>query len=579
LSWLLLKIQANDDNAELISDTLMELGALSASIEDSNADTESEQAIFGEPGDPPPGIWHQNTVTAMLESDADVAQLINQLTERTGIEHLDYSTEVIEEQDWVRETQSQFNPIKITDQLWIVPTWHDAPNSDAINIILDPGLAFGTGSHPTTHLCLEWLAQQTSLNNVLDYGCGSGILAIAAKKLGAESVTGVDIDPQAITSSRYNAENNQVDVEFYDSADFLHDSYDIVVANILSSALMVLAPIIAKSTKSGGKIALSGILEEQQDALIEQYSEWFEMNSPTVKDGWVLLTGTKKSTSFITSCPECDTQFIVKDEQLKAYNGQVRCGDCSHVFNALEHIVQEHKPASPTEDKISSILDSVSLGGDTITEVSVTDDVISNDAAPASDFLESTAVETSGKTIQNTPDLASDLNINRKFRIKRNKKPFSWLLFSVCSLFLIVLIGQLTYALRTEISAYYPKTKPWLKLACAKIGCQIELPKKITLITIDDSDMHENTSYQDALQFSSTLVNHASYVQAYPLVELTLTDIDDKPVLRRTFTAQEYLPEDANPEAGIAANEEVRIKINLSSSDIPVAGYRVTVKY
>lgn len=182
MSWLLLKIQASDENAELISDTLMELGVLSVSIEDTNADTEEEQAIFGEPGDPPPGIWHENTVTAMLESDADIDALINQLKEKTNIADFNFTSETIEEQDWVRETQSQFNPIRITDQLWIVPTWHEAPNSDAINIILDPGLAFGTGSHPTTHLCLEWLAQQTNLNQVLDYGCGSGILAIAAKK-------------------------------------------------------------------------------------------------------------------------------------------------------------------------------------------------------------------------------------------------------------------------------------------------------------------------------------------------------------------------------------------------------------
>jgi ribosomal protein L11 methyltransferase len=580
LSWLLLKIQANDDNAELISDSLMELGALSASIEDTNADTESEQAIFGEPGDPPPGIWHQNTVTAMFESDADVEQLISQLSERTEIESFDYSTETIEEQDWVRETQAQFNPIKITEQLWIVPTWHDAPNRDAINIILDPGLAFGTGSHPTTHLCLEWLTQQSPLNNVLDYGCGSGILAIAAKKLGADNVTGVDIDPQAITASRYNAENNQAEVEFYDSADFLHDEYDVVVANILSSALMVLAPVIAKSTKAGGKIALSGILEEQQDTLVDQYSEWFEMDAPIVKDGWVLLTGTKKSTSFITSCPECDTQFIVKDEQLRAYSGQVRCGDCNHVFNALENIVQEHKPIATTENKIFSVLESVSLGGDTITEEYAASTTEDDDTADSEIIIEPPAAETATETLQlNAPDLINDLNVNSKFEIKRAKKPFSWLLFSLCSILLILLVGQLTYSLRTEISAYYPKTTPWLKLACAKIGCKVELPKKITLITIDDSDMHENTSYHDVLQFSSTLVNHANFVQAYPLVELTLTDIDDKPVLRRTFAASDYLPKDIKTELGIAANEEVRIKINLSSSDIPVAGYRVTVKY
>jgi len=189
VAWLLLKIQATDQNADTISDALMELGALSASIEDANAETMAEQAIFGEPGDPPPGIWNQNIVTAMLEASADVEAMLQALTEATAIAQFSYVTETIEEQDWVRATQAQFDPIHITDKLWIVPTWHTSPNADAINIILDPGLAFGTGSHPTTHLCLEWLTQQDDLNqsSVLDYGCGSGILAIAAKKLGSKN--------------------------------------------------------------------------------------------------------------------------------------------------------------------------------------------------------------------------------------------------------------------------------------------------------------------------------------------------------------------------------------------------------
>lgn len=294
MSWLLLKIQADDTNADVISDALMDLGALSASIEDANAETQAEQAIFGEPGDPPPGIWHHNIVTAMLEANADVMVLLQALKDQTHIINFSYSTEIIAEQDWVRATQAQFEPIKITNDLWIVPTWHEAPNQQAINIVLDPGLAFGTGSHPTTHLCLEWLTQQTDLQQVLDYGCGSGILAIVAKKLGATQVTGVDIDPQAVLASRYNAQNNHVEVEFYDSSDYLHESYDIVVANILSSALTVLAPVIAKSCKAGGKIALSGILDSQQDTLMALYSEWFTMAPPVMKDGWVLLTGTKQ---------------------------------------------------------------------------------------------------------------------------------------------------------------------------------------------------------------------------------------------------------------------------------------------
>ncbi len=300
MPWLLLKIDATEQNADLISDALMSIGALSASIEDANAETDAEEAIFGEPSSadiqyPPPGIWQQNIVTAMFDDNIDVDQVIRSLCKETGIASFQFKTEMIAEQDWVRATQAQFDPIKITDKLWIVPTWHVAPNSDAINIVLDPGLAFGTGSHPTTSLCLEWLTKQNLQNHtVLDYGCGSGILAIAAKKLGAAQVVGVDIDAQAIIASHYNAEQNQVSIEFFDANQFSHQTFDVVVANILSSALMVLAPALAKYCKTSGKIALSGILEAQSEALITRYSEWFNMDSTKQKDAWILLTGTKR---------------------------------------------------------------------------------------------------------------------------------------------------------------------------------------------------------------------------------------------------------------------------------------------
>ncbi|HEY0842207.1 50S ribosomal protein L11 methyltransferase [Methylotenera sp.] len=295
MAWVSLKIEAQDNNADLISDTLMELGALSAIIEDANAETIDEQPIFGEPGDPPPGIWQQNLVSALFDEGVDIPAVIDALTHQAKLSNLNYTTETIEEQDWVRATQSQFDPIKITDTLWIVPTWHESPNPDAINIVLDPGLAFGTGSHPTTHLCLAWLTKTVKVgSSVLDYGCGSGILAIAAKKLGADEVVGTDIDTQAIQSSLYNAEQNQVEAKFYDANQYQSKEFDIVVANILSSALSVLAPALAKSCKAGGKIALSGILREQEAAVSAIYAEWFDMGAPQHMDAWVLLTGTKK---------------------------------------------------------------------------------------------------------------------------------------------------------------------------------------------------------------------------------------------------------------------------------------------
>ncbi len=298
MAWVSLKIEAQDNTADLISDTLMELGALSAIIEDANAETVDEQPIFGEPGDPPPGIWQQNLVSALFDEGMDIEAVMAELQEQTKLPSLSYTTETVEEQDWVRATQSQFDPIRITDKLWIVPTWHDSPDPDAINIILDPGLAFGTGSHPTTHLCLDWLTRTVQLGkSVLDYGCGSGILAIAAKKNGAGHVVGVDIDPQAIQSSLYNAEQNSVSADFYPASEYQSEEFDIVVANILSSALSVLAPALAKSCKARGRIALSGILREQESAVSAIYAEWFDMEAPQHMDAWVLLTGTRKCVS------------------------------------------------------------------------------------------------------------------------------------------------------------------------------------------------------------------------------------------------------------------------------------------
>ena len=297
-AWINLKIRASADYAHIMSDALIELGALSCAIEDSYLNSENEEALFGEPNIPSNTIWQHNTVESLFDAAVSIDTIINELKTITGLPHIDYTLDTVEEQNWVALTQSQFEPINIFDRLWIVPSWHTSPNPDAINIILDPGLAFGTGSHPTTHLCLEWLIKEVNINDhVLDYGCGSGILSIAAKKCGAKQVIGVDIDPQAIIASIHNAKENHVDVQFYNSELPLTFEADIVVANILSSALSVLAPLIAKACKPHGKIALSGILKEQIVMLTEIYSTWFDLNKPIEREGWILLPGTKKSIS------------------------------------------------------------------------------------------------------------------------------------------------------------------------------------------------------------------------------------------------------------------------------------------
>ncbi|GBG13948.1 ribosomal protein L11 methyltransferase [Novimethylophilus kurashikiensis] len=295
MAWQSLKIEADADNAETLSDALMELGALSVGIEDADAETPDELPIFGEPGIGEPGVWRRNVVSALFDDGLNLDEIALEAASAAGIAQPRFTIEAVPEQDWVRATQSQFDPIHIAGKMWIVPSWHDSPEPDAINIILDPGLAFGTGSHPTTHLCLAWLTDHLKAGeSVLDYGCGSGILAIAAKKLGAGATAGVDIDPQAILSSRQNAEQNGVEADFYLPDELPATEADVIVANILSIPLKVLAPALAQACRPGGRIALSGILAEQAEDVSAVYAAWFDMAPPVFMENWTLLTGTKR---------------------------------------------------------------------------------------------------------------------------------------------------------------------------------------------------------------------------------------------------------------------------------------------
>jgi ribosomal protein L11 methyltransferase len=296
MAWLSLKIQADENNAGALSDALLDLGALSAAIEDADAETQDERAIFGEPGEPTDSVWHHNVVSGLFAEDADIPVIVAAAASAVGLDAAPrYIVETIEEQDWVRLTQAQFDPIRISSRLWIIPTWHTAPDSGAINLVLDPGLAFGTGSHPTTRLCLQWLEQNIrGGETVLDYGCGSGILAIAAMKLGAKQVIGVDIDPQAIVASRQNAEQNGVAVEFYLPGAAPQAAADILVANILTNPLKVLAPLLAQAVRPGGKIALSGVLATQADGVLAVYRQYFDIGIAAEDEGWVCLAGVKR---------------------------------------------------------------------------------------------------------------------------------------------------------------------------------------------------------------------------------------------------------------------------------------------
>lgn len=296
--WQLLKIPADQANADLLSDALLELGALSVAIEDAQAGTAAEQAIFGEPG-MTQETWHESLVSALFDPTVDIVTVLRQASQAAGLAAVPaHQIEALAEQDWVRLTQSQFDPIQISPRLWIVPSWHAAPDPNAIILVLDPGLAFGTGSHPTTRLCLQWLDNHLPQDaSVLDYGCGSGILAIAAKKLGARTVTGVDIDPQAVQAASDNAARNSVDAGFYLPHAIPEAQYAVVMANILSNPLKILAPLLAARVQARGQIVLSGILAEQADEMCALYSTWFEMRPAIFEAGWACLTGVKIGTT------------------------------------------------------------------------------------------------------------------------------------------------------------------------------------------------------------------------------------------------------------------------------------------
>ncbi|RTZ39919.1 50S ribosomal protein L11 methyltransferase [Candidimonas sp. SYP-B2681] len=294
--------------AEALSDALLEAGVLSVSVEDADGDTENESPLFGEPGmEPQVHAWNRNRVVALLPDGLDPRQILEQLRDAGVADYQDgqWFLQDVPDADWVRLTQSQFGPIQVGERIWIVPSWHrgdpDVPvaadrqiadEKGIIHIELDPGLAFGTGSHPTTHLCLEWLAENLHGNEtLLDYGCGSGILAIAARLLGATSVHAVDIDEQAVQSSRYNAKVNRVELLAMLPDELPAGQSQVVVANILSNPLKVLAPMLANRVLPGGHLVLSGVLERQADDVAQAYAPWLTMNVWRAREGWVCLHG------------------------------------------------------------------------------------------------------------------------------------------------------------------------------------------------------------------------------------------------------------------------------------------------
>ncbi|HEY9121355.1 MAG TPA: 50S ribosomal protein L11 methyltransferase [Marinobacter sp.] len=293
MPWIQLQIPADPDNADQLEDLLMEMGAEAVSMEDA-----ADQPLYEpDPGTTP--LWHQTSVTGLFSSERDIDELCaavkNAWHQQTQQSLPDIDVTLVEDKDWEREWMEDFKPLRFGERLWIVPSWHDAPDPHAANLLLDPGLAFGTGTHPTTALCLEWLdGHDVASRQVIDYGCGSGILGLAALLLGADHVIGVDTDPQALEASRENARRNRVEEDRLDlflPANEPDAMADIMLANILAQPLIGLAPRLAAMVKPGGDIVLSGILSNQAREVMEAYEPWFVMDEPEQREEWIRLTG------------------------------------------------------------------------------------------------------------------------------------------------------------------------------------------------------------------------------------------------------------------------------------------------
>ena len=279
-------------DVDAVSDTLEGLDALSVSVEDADAGSDQENALFGEPGMPPPAqAWEQSRVNALFSDLASAEAARRAVQQLGGTDFSHTAIQDVPEQDWVRLTQSQFDPVEITPEFWVVPSWHAAPEQARTVLRLDPGLAFGTGTHPTTGMCLRWIAQHPGRSSVLDYGCGSGILAIGAALCGAEKIVAVDIDPAAVLATQTNAVANGVHI-VSGTPELAVGGYALVVANILATPLKVLAPLLCSHVAPGGRLLLAGILERQCEELTQAYAPYCALEVLDSREGWILMSAT-----------------------------------------------------------------------------------------------------------------------------------------------------------------------------------------------------------------------------------------------------------------------------------------------
>lgn len=296
MSWFQVRVHAKSQQVEAVENSLLNCGALSVTLQD-----DADQPIL-EPELGTTPIWDDTQVIGLFDANQNSDELMQQLAadyqQNAGAALPPVKTEILEDKDWIRAWMDSYHPMQFGPRLWVCPSWREPPEPNAVNLLLDPGLAFGTGTHPTTALCLQFLdAEVKGTELVVDFGCGSGILGIAALLLGAKTMVGIDIDPQALTATQDNAERNHITTDRYQV--YLPNTNpavqaDITVANILAGPLVALAPEIAALTKSGGKLALSGLLKAQAEEISDCYSQWFDLNPPRQQEDWVVITGIKR---------------------------------------------------------------------------------------------------------------------------------------------------------------------------------------------------------------------------------------------------------------------------------------------
>jgi len=593
MAYIELLIRVNRDGAEALSDALIEAGALSAAIEDADAGSEAERPLFGEPGgEPDQAAWDHSIIVALFDDQADSDAIFASACLAAGLANLPPPIRrAVADQDWVRLTQAQFDPIHVGERIWIVPSWHATPpealgQNNAVLLQLDPGLAFGTGSHPTTRLCLAWLENHMPRGaRVIDYGCGSGILAIAAKLLGAGEVVGTDIDPHAVSASIANAAVNEVDAQFAGPDEFQAAPAEIVVANILSNPLKVLAPLLCDLVAPGGSLVLSGILERQWQEVAAVYAPMIKLDLWRTDEGWVCLAGSKPAAEpdWATRCPECETIFSFSLDEISGHGGRVRCGVCSTAFNALDHARDPERFRDTPES--ATHFTAASDGSEATERATQRQHASAPSAEPtvSPDPIDAPASspDSTDATPPALPPTLAETSFLRHAGAQPERPVRRWGYGLAALLLALILTLQAINLWRNELAAYVPALRTPLVAVCQWLACTVDPLAQIDALTIEATELQIASEQRPAYAFIALLRNRSGVAQRYPHIELTLADTQGNVVVRRALDPALYLSAEQLRRLadGIPANTELPVRFSFELADTRATGFRSILFY